>query len=519
MRDEYQKRASELADSIQNPRARLMFQRKADENSVTFLGDVERHALRQKTVAEAQKTDAFVSTWQDAGAKAGATGNYAEMDRAANEIDGVRRIWGQENGIPREALERAIVEDHSKLYSGAIRSMLDTGRDLDAQAAFTKYGDKLTERDRAPVERALEQGSRLGEATRLHDKIFAPSFKGVPTGGNNWTQKEVPGAQTMDEVRAETAKIKDPKTRHMVEEMARQTFADRRLADKQRNEQVFMSIAKRIEQNPGVDPQGLATPDEWENQLTDSNMKDDLKKLSGVRDMTEKATFTELIATPLPVLAGYTDAQMLSRFGSRMTKADYEKAVNRRDDARKGGPAYNAIAQYDASLMSVFVKSGLGGVKPSDTIEDIKKDDKKQAALMQFWEMVDMTRLANQHATGKKADDETTLQAANKAALLLKKNVTLLGNKDNPFDVINIWKQKKFGEVTSDEWEKREIEMPIEFVGPLFNFAKARPGTVPQGIDFASWREKDNAAINKAFRAFLAGATNDEVRAAYLGGK
>ena len=201
-----------------------------------------------------------------------------------------------------------------------------------------------------------------------------------------------------------------------------------------------------------------------------------------------------------------------------MTIADYEKALTRRDQARKGGEAYQSVAQYDATLMAVFLKSGLGGVKPSDTSEDIKDNPKKQIAFMQFWDAVDQARSATQLATGKKVDDVTTREMANKTALMLNQKVkfTIPGAEFTP---PSPYSERKFGDLTPDEMNRAVFEMPRDFTQALYSFAKARPGTIPQGQDFEQWGERNRGAINRAYFAFLAGASEAEIRVAYLGGK
>jgi hypothetical protein len=430
------------------------------------------------------------------------------------------------------AVEEMAKQDKSRVYSGAITSMLDGGRDLDAKAAFDKYSEQLTAQDRHRLERSVNSGSKMGLAQRTVDAYFSGEMERVPTGGNNWVEKRGEPVKTMADVIAKSKSIEDPEVRHAVEQMARQRFSDIKVAEKQQNENVFSAIAKRIQQHPGVDPRGLATPDEWENQITDPDVRTALIRLAFPKREPDPAAMTELMSVPLPELANYSDAAMLKHFGGRLSETQYEKALTRRDMAKKGGGDYQSVAQSDATLMSVFVKSGLGGVKPSDTLEDINKTADKRTAFMKFWDTVDRARSAEQFRTKEKVDDDTTRSMAEKAAFLLQKKVTLRNTKlEMAEDVIseivpgygfiksNPKYEKAFGSLSPDEQSGGQFEMPAEFTQSLFSFANARPGTVPKGITKEQWLEKDRAAINRAYLAFFAGADNAAVKAAYLRGK
>ncbi len=514
----HRKKVSELMGTLSSPEQRQMFQRQADQNWQHLNGFNQRHIAGQSEQYMAQQADAVVNSHQTAAANAGFNMDPEGVHRAVGEVYGASKAWAQSSGMPPKVADEMTQKNTSHAYTGAIISMLDAKNDMMAAKFFAENSSKLTPEDRHRLAGPLKMGSVMGEAQRTVDNYFAGEMEGVPTGGNNWTQKRGEPVKTMADVIAKSKGIENPEVRHAVEQMARQRFADIKLADRQQNDSVFMDIAKRIEQHPGVDPRGLATPDEWENKLTDPDMKTALNKLAFPKEEQERLALTAMVLTPDKELAAYSDAQVLARFGSHM----YKQAIDRRDTIRKGGPAYDATALHDTTLMSVFVKSGLGGVKPDDTAEDIKKSESKQIALYQFWDTVNKSRAVDQIASGKKADDTTTRKKAEEAALFLQKKVTLRrGGIMGYFpDVPSSRKQVSVAEFLGDpDMGGKVVEMPQEFVQGLFNFAKARPGTTYQGITMTDWMEKDRRAVNKAYMAFLAGATNAEVRNAYLGGK
>lgn len=525
--EQHRKKVSELMGTLSSPEQRQVFQRQAEQNFQSLNGFNQRHIAGQSEHFMAQQADAIVDAHQKAGANAGFSLDFEGIHKAAGEVYGARMAYGQKNGIPPEMAKGMADTDTSRTYTGAIISMLDAKQDMAASKFFAENSSKLTPEDRHRLAGPLKLGSILGESQRTVDSYFAGEMVGVPTGGNNWVQQRSEPVKTMADVIAKSKNIESPEVRAEVERLARQRFADIHMAERQQNETAFMGIAKLIEQNPGVDPRTLATPDQWENQLT-PDLKNDLKKLAYPKEEMERLALTNLVLTPDNELKGYSDAQVLGKFGAHM----YKQAIDRRDAIRKGGPAYDANALHDATLMSVFVKSGLGGVKPDDTAEDIKKTPAKQAALYQFWDTVEKGRAADQLASGKKADDLTTRKKAEEAALLLNKKLTITNRtKVNAEDVLSEIipgygfirgdgkYQTALGSLTPDEVNSGEIEIPMDFVQTVFNRAKARPSTVPQGVEMGNWIEKDRGHLNRAYLAFLAGGTNAEVFAAYLKGK
>ena len=173
MQEGYRAKVSEIATNLKSERQRAIFQQKASENELGFTEGVDNHVRRQMGIAKAQAVDAFVSTWQDSGIAAGSSGNTAGLESAVREIDGARRVWGEQNGIPPVAIERMIREDSSRVYAGAITSMLDAKNDLAAKDAFVKYGDQLTAQDKARLERMVKQESTLGESQRWADVVLS----------------------------------------------------------------------------------------------------------------------------------------------------------------------------------------------------------------------------------------------------------------------------------------------------------------------------------------------------------
>ena len=356
MQQEYQKRAGELADTIQNPKARLMFQRKADENEVSFMGAVEHHSLRQKTVAEAQKTDAFVQTWQDAGIKAAATGNFAGLESAENEIGGVRSIWAQNNGINPNVAKRVTDEDTSKMYSTAIRAMLDAGNDQGAKTALTKYGDKIVERDRAKLAGMVSEESTLGTATREVDKIF--------TNYVEWETKEEHAVPTSEEAAVEEArKIKDPKVRATAERLTRERWHGMVRSQEAAKKQLMVDTMNALDGGKKLDD----LPATVRDQLSYTERKQ-LKAYAAGELVTDDETWyaLKLMASSDVTREQFKNVNLLGKdYLGKFSKADLHKMMDLQADVRKGK---TKEADGFRSLESIV----------SGTIKDVVNDKDKE---------------------------------------------------------------------------------------------------------------------------------------------
>jgi hypothetical protein len=334
MQEEYSKRTADIAGTLKNDRQRAIFQQKADQNGVGFMGGVINHTRRQKSISEAQKTDAFVSTFQDAGIKAGASGNFADMEKSTGEIDGVRRIWGSQNGIPDIEIERMIREDSGRVYSGAIGSMLDSGNDIAAKEAFTKYGQMISDsRERGRLERMVNRQSTLGEAQRISDGVFAPKLEGYKISEGVDGVREVPGAETlkdaMERGRAAT-EGKSPELRKAVDEQITYEWGLKQRADAEANKKIMVDAANMID--GGTRYEKLPASLIESLKPTDRNS---LKAYADKEPVTDDATWytLKLMGSSEVTRDAFTKLNLLDeRYLNKLSKPDRKKFMEWQGD-------------------------------------------------------------------------------------------------------------------------------------------------------------------------------------------
>jgi hypothetical protein len=357
-----------------------MFQRKADENSVSFLGDVERHSLRQKQVAEAQKTDAFVATWQDAGIKAAATGNFAEAERAANEIDGVRRIWGSNYGVPQNALDSVIKEDHSKLFGGAIRRMLDDGKDINAKDAFAKYGDRLTERDRGHIAALVADGSSLGTAQRVGDKIFSTYYETVEKDGvTEVIAHEAPKTYdaAMEEARKEADKVGDPKTRERIMAQVKERWGEEKYAQEQAYKKDLQDASNIIEEKADL----KAIPAEIRLRLNRTDISGLADRAAQIRKGEDSVTDDKLYytlqkeASDPSTRSNFLGRDILSlRSTGQLSEKDFRDFTELQAGLRKQDPKATATLSFHQVVENTLLSNNVFSAPPGQLKdEDLRR--------------------------------------------------------------------------------------------------------------------------------------------------
>lgn len=401
MEQEYDKWVSDISDTLKSERQRAIFQQRAGRNRVAFLESVENHSLRQKTISEAQKTDAYVATWNDAGIRAGASGNYAEMDRSAEQIDHVRRIWGEANGVNKDVVDRMIAEDTNKTYVGAIKAMLDSGNDQGAKAALAKYGDKILERDRAKLAGMVSEESTLGTATREVDKTF--------TNYVDWETQEEHQIPTSEEAAVEEVrKIKDPKVRATAERLTRERWHGLVRSQEAAKKQLMVDAMNSLDGGKTIED----LPATMRDQLSYTERKQ-LKAYAAGEVVTDDATWysLRLMAANDATREQFKNINLVGKeYLGKLSKPDLHKMMDLQADVIKG-----KTKKADGFRSIEGIVSG--------TIKDvIKKDADKE----RFMRVIDKEVAAweDNPKNADKSEIEKKKFVEDQADTLLKKVIT-----------------------------------------------------------------------------------------------
>lgn len=172
--------------------------------------EMERYDDDTTTAALANRVDSAVASYDDPGAVQSA---LAETRAIVN--DRARRM-----GVSDEVREQVVNANLAKIHLGVLGRMLDNQQDQAAAAYYDAHKDEIPGSDRGKIEKALEDGSTLGQAQRAADAILATP--------------DVTATQAYEQARA----ITDPKVRQAAEQQidaelsrrARAQSADRQAA-------------------------------------------------------------------------------------------------------------------------------------------------------------------------------------------------------------------------------------------------------------------------------------------------
>jgi hypothetical protein len=397
-----------------------MFQRKAGENENAFLGAVEDHSRRQMNVYQAQTTDALVDESVEAGIRAGVSGNFQEMERQVGEGDQARTLWSQGKGMNAAVVEGMIKKDSSRVYAGTITQMLANKKDQLAKDTFAKYADKMTERDRTHIAGLVSEGSSLGDALRVADKVF--------TNYVDWETKEehkVPA--TFSEAMAEASQLAnkmDPKTKKMVEQEVAQRWGLKNAAEKDATDTVFQGASHQLDQkeNYGKLANEVIDPVVW-NALPQNDRTALLEYsrsiLRPMKEGDDSIAVTNWYALSNDDIAQLSPADMLRwRYGDPdkgrppLSPANYKQFSEQWGKIRKGEDDLSlAIKQDDRKYLFTNAKNGnrldMGDVKDLDTLGDKTTTQYKErsATFENAFREVNRRMDAAQTEKGKKLKD------------------------------------------------------------------------------------------------------------------
>lgn len=320
---------------------------------------------------------------------------------------------------PKEWTDMKLAELESGGRRSVISQYLATGDDLSAKQYYDQYKSSLVGDDARLMAAAVEHGSTLGEAQRMADKIFAPTFGQMDEASGQGPSYK-PGAQDMDQVRAETSKIDNPKLRKAVEDLARERFQDIKLAEHQRESAIYEDSAKLVDQNPNVSPEKLIAPDKW--VAMSAEYRDALARRANkeMEDSKKWLQWMDFARDPQKT-AALDQTTFETQYWSYLNKEHREKAASQWQSAGEAAAkAGQKLAEYKSiysdrdMVLNALKGAQLGGIQQGDTIASVEKDTgafggagDKAKALTDWLDRVDQAFMqAQSDSPTKKAPDD-----------------------------------------------------------------------------------------------------------------
>lgn len=526
MLKEFDASKEKMLSGIANP----VVKQKVDGHAAGFRSSLENstelYAAGEKENADKKNTASLIASERN-----NAITGYVDPNsptKPKRVMDAIARqraaIGDQLHGQTQTTIETAQAIEESKTHSDVLERMLAGGNDLLAKEYYKANEAGFFGDDKTAAEKKLQAQSTLGAASRLVASAFDERTERVNTGGNNWTINQIPGVKTIEEFRAGLPKDLDDKTREVALDLARARFRDQHIADEQRQDSVFKDAWNTIAAG-GMIPLAQMTSLDPERQRALNVYAKQVAK-GGERDKSDPLVFAAFYAMTDRQLRDLTLEKLDSKIRPYFTTEAYEAAAKHWGAAHKDPEAFKSLLSDQEITFSAFKSSGFGGIKKSDTLKGIEKDDDKADAFMQFKIAVDGARAKHLKDSGKNPDDDELKKIAGRVALRMAQTVSfdqysfITGDKLEEGALLGgLMKDERIIDLKPNEIEKRFITMPWEFRQKMYNYAAGTPGGMAKGTPFKIWEDANRGRINRAFIAARLDASDEEIYQILLGKK
>lgn len=234
VRDEYKKKADEIAATLSNPNQRAAFARSVTSRFADVDRQIQKHVSVEMKNYDDETTNAYIANEQSAAAL-----NYQDPERVQMAIQRQQAAvldHANRNGMPEEWAKAKLMDVTSKTNTEVVSRMLANGDDLRAKEYYEKNKETgFTGPDAIKLEKDLEEGSLRGESQRQSDKIFAAN-------SNN-----------MMAAIEETKKIEDPKVRDATMERIKNNFALKSAAEDQQRKKMQTEATNILDKSGSID--------------------------------------------------------------------------------------------------------------------------------------------------------------------------------------------------------------------------------------------------------------------------
>lgn len=472
-----------LEKSIENPDVKQRAYGEYMRSQQALDGWSNSYAAKEMEEYEQNEFKSFLTNQRESAAVDPTPANVvvaAEGSKRAIEEYGQRHGWGEEqvNAVKRDAA--------SATYTNALKTILASGNDLSAKAFYEMYQDQFWGTDATYAKGAVEQKSRVGEANRIVDGMFAA--------------KKI---ETMSQLQSQFEKIEDGTLRNMVESKAQQRLNDIRESDRVVYGNLMQDAISAVRATGNLDriPYGIKPSDMNDLEAMAARMK----KVD--RAESDPRVFTKFWAMSEPELKSLTENDLLTKFYPYTTAEHYSQMVKEWNKTRsdKAGASFQSLKSNNELLINGMADAQLAGITKQDTEATIKKDDDKSAMFMRFRDEVDARRNKFLHDTGKNADDEQTQKFIDEAALKFSQKVRLKGFSlfGRSFDT-----EKPIVDLTDED-----LQRPISGISSsiLNRFHGLARGSIPQNMSAEQFQAAHPERVNRAYLAALAGESNKRI--------
>lgn len=372
---EWQTRASKIKDSLTNDDQRMAVDKALARHYEDLNRTVQVHQNDEFQKYDLSQTLSYVDH-----SRQEAVENYKDPARIEqslyNQQAAVTKLLsrkGIEEGSPTAIKMREEVE--SKTHTEVINRMLADQNDIAAEQYWNKNKDKIHDKEHDSLAKNIEEGSVRGKSQRLADQFVAKT-------------------DDMSGAIEKAASIKDPKVREATENRIKDHFAIKKLADKERSEELLKDALQKVDADPRRE---AVPPDQWnsmtpEEQNTLYTRIDRLRK--GEPKITDRGTYYELSQMAANDKQKFLNTNLLV-YSEDLDDAAFEKFADMQKEAKKGDPKkLDGFLSDKQTVSNVLTKIGIDpNAKPNT------KDGKRAA---EFERQLDLLAEDKAQALGRK---------------------------------------------------------------------------------------------------------------------
>lgn len=315
----YQERYQKLREGLANDAQREAFDRLYQQRVPSVQSQLLRHETRQIEVYERAETEAAIGQAQQTVSLAY---NQPEvLDRELTRMEQILTMRGEENGLPPEAVDQAIVDAQSGALRNGIARALDQ-RDYDtARTLLDQHGERMRAADREQVASVLREAERRQTYRGMADDIVAQSGD---------------VADALERARS----IEDDEAREAVRTRIRGHYADQELIENTRQAEAREGAFDTLmEANGDLD----AIPDDvWaglnvETRRALERRSSELRR--GVEPVTDYNAYDELerLYSGSPQQQrDFANMDLLAEYGDQLSRAHLRRFMSMQSQIRQG---------------------------------------------------------------------------------------------------------------------------------------------------------------------------------------
>lgn len=494
MLQDFDKSAEEILKGVTSQRARSEMATDIERRRIALEGTTKGYVRGELLKFEEEKAFSKV---QSEGDNAIQSMDPLRVAMALDEQHNTLKKYAALSGKPKEWLDVQSAKEASRVHRGVISQYLAAGDDITAKNYFEANKGEIL--NSASVADDVKSGSYLGSSQREEDRIAS-------------------SGKSEEEMLRDARGIKDERLRDLViDRLEKRWSQDKRAAAAAYSGKLDDYVKRIVEKwTPSNGPATATVQDvigpEW-GRLKSAD-QGALKKLFNQVNghevaETDPAAYTRLYGMDQGQLASFSDGALLREFGTKLSPQDYQEAVKLWKKAKEEpAEVYRGGLKDRDAILDAMKGTGLGALSKDDTFLSASDDKRKAKEITRFMGLVSREEAAWTRRTGKPPKPEEYRAMVENVALNESRTVTLK-RYDMGVDDLDSDETRRIFNLTEDELNEEEIDIPKDWKNILFNLAKSEGG-IDQRVSVDDFERQYRPRLNRAYvQAHRAKTGND----------